>query len=244
MWLTVVWGFVATFLASAITGLTGFGFALVLVPALTLILAPREVVPIIYVLGTVSTIMIVIETYKSIELARIWPLVVAGVIGAPLGTYLLVILDAGLLKIAIGGFCVLTALALLTNLRVSIRNEQVAGAPVGLASGLLGGSTGLAGPPVILFFSNQGKDKQTFRANLTAYYTILGFFMLVSQFMGGLITRDILTYCAWWVPALLLGTLLGMRLARTVSEPLFRKLTLIVVLLSGVSAMMSGLGWI
>jgi len=244
MWFTVFWGFIATFLASAITGLTGFGFALVLVPALTLILAPREVVPIIYMLGTISTILVVIETHKSIELSRIWPLIVSGVICAPLGTYLLVILDAGLLKIAIGGLCVLTALALLANLHLSIRNERVAGVPVGLASGLLGGSTGLAGPPVILFFSNQGKNKQTFRANLTIYYTILGFFMLASQFFGGLITRDILMYCAWLVPALLLGTLLGMRMARKVSESHFRRLALIVVLLSGFSAIASGLGWI
>ena len=244
MALTIVWGFVATFLASAITGLTGFGFALVLVPALTLLLSPKEVVPIIYLLGTISTIMVFLETRKWIELARIWLLIAAGVVSSPLGTYLLVILDPGILKTIIGALCVITALALLFDFHLTIRNERLAGLPVGLASGLLGGSTGLAGPPVIIFFSNQGKDKQTFRANLTVYYTILGFFMLISQTLNGLVTRNLLTYCLWWAPALLLGTFLGMKLARKVSESLFRRLTLIVVMLSGLSAVASGLGWI
>jgi uncharacterized protein len=244
MELMIVWGFVATFLASAITGLTGFGFALILVPALTLLLSPREVVPIIYLLGTISTILVLVETRRWIDPARIWLLALAGVVGAPLGTYLLVILDVGLLKAATGGLCVITALALLFDFRLTIRNERLAGLPVGFASGLLGGSTGLAGPPVIIFFSNQGKDKQTFRANLTLYYTILGFFMLISQGLNGLVTRDILRYCLWWTPALLLGATLGMKLAHRVSESHFRRLSLIVVMLSGLSATASGLGLI
>lgn len=234
----------ATFLASAVTGMTGFGFALILVPALTVVLSPREVVPIIYVLGTVSTIMVMLETRKWIELARIWPLVFAGVLSAPLGTYLLLILDAETLKILIGALSVLTALALMADLKLTIRNERAAGIGVGIASGLVGGSTGMAGPPVILFFSNQGKQKHVFRANITSYYFILGMSMLLSQYSGGLITRSVLSYSLWLVPSLFAGTLIGMKLARRVSEGLFRRIALVIVVASGLVAVATGLGWL
>ena len=100
----------------------------------------------------------------------------------------------------------------------------------------------MGGPPVILFFSNQGVEKQVFRANLTCFFTILSLVTIPTQWLGGLLTREVLVYSGWFLPALLLGTLLGVKLARQVSEPIFRRITLGVVIMTGLSAIVFGLG--
>jgi len=235
-------GLAAVFAAGVTSGLTGFGFALVTVPLLILFLPPQVVVPIVTLLSNLTHAIILLETRKWLDVKRIWPLMVAGVIGTPLGTYILLALDGKSLKVLMGVVIVLAALAMLTGFKRPIRSEKLAFVPVGLASGLLSGSTAMGGPPVVLFFSNQGVDKQVCRANFTLLFTVLSLATIPSQAAGGLIGHDVLVYTLAFSPALLLGTLAGIRLARSVSEAVFQRVTLAVVMVTGLSAVASGLG--
>jgi uncharacterized membrane protein YfcA len=237
-----LWGFMIALGGGAVFGLTGFGFAMVAVPLMLIILPSKLVVPINVTLINVSVLVMLYETRKWIAPKRIWPLIIAGVLGSPLGTYLLLILDANRLKVLIGTVIALSALALLVGIKRHIHNERSAFAIVGLVSGLLHGSTGISGPPLVLFFSNQSTEKQTFRANLAVYFAVLGLATSLWQILGGLLTREVLDYVVWFVPALLVGTLVGINLARYVSEIVFRKLTLVVVIVTGLSSIASGVG--
>jgi hypothetical protein len=239
---TVVFGLLVVAAAGVISGLTGFGFALVTSPLLIIVLPPKVVVPVVALLSLLSHLVVLGETLRWIRLRRIWLLTLAAMIGAPFGTYLLIMLDAVALKALIGAVTTLSALAMLFGVRRPIANERAASLPVGLASGILGGSTGMSGPPVVIFFSNQGIDKQIFRANLNLYFILLACATLPSQMAAGLLTRPVLTYTGWFFPALFLGTLVGMRLARRVDEASFRRITLLVVIASGLSAIASALG--
>jgi uncharacterized membrane protein YfcA len=114
--------------------------------------------------------------------------------------------------------------------------------PVGVASGVLNGSTGMGGPPVILFLANQGVEKQSFRANLILYFTCLSVVTATSTGLEGLVTGEVVTYWAVLLPAAVLGALLGMQLARWVDQTQFRQITLVVLILMGASSIASGLG--
>ena len=100
----------------------------------------------------------------------------------------------------------------------------------------------MGGPPTILFFSNQRAEKQVFRANLNIFFAVLGSSSILSQLVGGLVTKDALTYYVWFLPVLMVGILLGIKLAQIVSETTFRKATLVIVAVSGLAAIFSGLG--
>lgn len=236
-----LFGLAAVAVAGVISGMTGFGFALVTAPLLVLALPARVAVPIISVLSLLSHLVVLGETLRSIRLKRIWLLVLGGIIGSPLGVYLLLLLDPATLKLAIGVVTTLFALALLVGFKRPIRDERLASLPIGLASGLLGGSTSMSGPPVVLFFSNQGVDKAGFRANLNLYFILLACATLPAQLVAGLLTRQVLTYLAWFAPALFAGTLAGVWLARRVDDEAFRRLTLIVVIATGLSAIAGAL---
>jgi len=200
------------------------------------------VVPIVLLLSNLTHAIVMLETREWLDVKRVWPLIVAGVIATPLGTYILLAVDAESLKVLMGVVVILAALAMLTGFTRPIRGEKWAFIPVGLASGLLQGATAMGGPPVVLFFSNQGIDKQVCRANFTLLFTAMSLVAIPSQLVGGLIGRDVLVYTLAFSPVLLLGTLAGIRLARTVSETTFRKVTLVVVMVTGLSAVASGLG--
>jgi hypothetical protein len=108
-------------------------------------------------------------------------------------------------------------------------------------SGLLNGSVSLSGPPVILFLTNQGTEKQVFRANLTSYFFILNIITIPTYIYGGLITSEVLKYTLILFPALILGVILGIKGAERVDENLFKKLTLVLVVIMGILSIISGI---
>ena len=229
-------------MAAMATGLTGFGMGLLSTPFLIILLPPRVVVPLLLLHGTVTSAIILFETRKRVELRRIWPLMLAGVAGVPLGTRLLLAWDAHTLKVFIGVVITLSALAFLLGFRREFRNEKLACAPVGFVSGVLKGSVGMSGPPIVLFFANQGVEKGAFRANIALYFTTLNAVTVPAYLMTGLMTRTVATYAALSLPMLALGMMAGVRLAGRIREGLFRRVTLLVVMGAGLASILTGLG--
>ena len=235
-------GLLAIFLAGATQGLTSFGFALVSVPIMIIFLSPKIVVPLIIMYSLLVNLVILFETRHWVDLKRIWRLIIAGIVGMPLGTYLLVVLDASVLKVLIGALIIPFAIAFLRGFKKQIKNEKLALAPVGFLSGFLMGSTTLAGPPVILFFVNQGVEKQIFRANLVAYFTVLTLATIPTYVIAGVITTEVISYAIRFLPAVILGAITGIKLSHKVDEKLFRNIALIIITIAGFLSIASGLG--
>jgi uncharacterized membrane protein YfcA len=238
----IVLGWVVIFFASLTSGLTGFGFALIAVPLLISFLPPNFVVPVVVLLTNLSHTLILIETRNWIDLKRIWPLILGGMAGVPLGTFVLLALDVDVLRVVMGFLVLGCAMALMVGRKRPVKKEKRALASIGVLSGLLSGSTGMGGPPAVLFFSNQGAEKQVFRANLTIFFTFLSIFTILSQLGSGLVTRDVLTYGVWLFPAALVGTWVGIKLTHRLNKETFQRVVVVVVGLSAVFAIASGLG--
>jgi len=239
--LTII-GLFVIFLASATQGLMGFGFALVSASIMIIFLPPKIVVPIIIICSTLNNMIILFEVRKWVDLKRILPLIIAGIIGVPIGTYLLIVLNDNILRIFIGSIIILFAVAFLIGFKRKIKNEKLVFAPVGFISGLLGGSTSMGGPPVILFFTNQGVKKRVFRANLVAYFMVLSLVTISSFILGGLITPEVIKYVILFLPTTIFGVTIGIKLAHKVEEKLFQDIALILVIVAGLLSIVSGLG--
>ncbi len=235
-------GGLVTFFAAAVAGLAGFGYGLVSVPLLMLVLPPRVVVPAVTTHIFLTSLLILLDVIKEVNLRRIWPMMATGLIGLPLGVYVLLVLSEGALKAIVGVVIVFFALALLLGINLEIKNEKLALAPVGIASGLLASGIAMAGPPVILFFSNQGMPKQVFRANLAAYFVFLNAVTIPAHAVSGLFTGEVVRYALLFLPTLAAGMVLGIWLSRKVPEEYFKRLVLLIVLCTGLLSITSGLG--
>lgn len=233
-------GFISILLASLVQGITGFGFALIAVPLLSLFIPElRNITPIIVIYSLLTNIIIVYKTRQFIDLKKILPLVIFGILATPLGTYILLYVNVNTLKIIVGLIITITALAMLKNFKIKIINQNVSYGVVGLLSGFLNGSTGLSGPPVVLFLTNQNTDKDVFRANLTFYGIATNIFAIILFISEGIINTLVLNFTAIYLPALIIGVFSGIKISSKINETLFKALTIYLILFLGLYTVIS-----
>ena len=231
----------SVFLASVIKGITGFGFNLLAVSALVFFLSPKLIVPVISLLSAISSFYLLLSLYKYIQIRRIWPLMIGSVVSIPLGVSLLIVLRPETLKVLIG--LVITSFTLLftAGYRKEIKNENLSLLLVGLISGIIGGSTSLGGAPVILFFINQDCDKLTFRANITLFYVMQSTVSFLGYTQSSLMTGDVTKYSLLFFIPMTLGIIAGMKCTHRVNEVLFKKMALMILMVSGIASIYTGL---
>ena len=92
----------------------------------------------------------------------------------------------------------------------------------------------------MIYLAANGKEKDSFRARLAGYFLILNLFILPSHIYAGLITTDTLKMAGLSIIPLLAGVWGGIFLAERISEGLFRKVVLLVILASGMASGISG----
>ncbi|MBA3045428.1 MAG: sulfite exporter TauE/SafE family protein [Candidatus Thermoplasmatota archaeon] len=242
----ITWAIVAAIIViligGIIQGLSGFGFSQFSLPLLVLMLASAELIPIMVILSLFLNILMVYSLWKDVQVKRIWPMMFFGVLGIPLGVYLLNVADANALKIMIGSLILIFGLAQLFNIRKHLKAEKAAMAPIGFAGGILNGYVSMSGPPLILFFSNQGFTKQEFRANLVVFFLFINIATLPFFLYAGYLTETVVSTSAILLPGMLLGTYAGMRLANRVDESKFKKGVLMLLLIFGCMSIAGGLG--
>ncbi len=226
-------------LSGVISGLTGFGFGLVAIPAMTLLMPPKLVVPTSILLGFSSRLMLGLQLKREINFRRVGMISVGSVVGAAAGALLLSSQDSEVLKFVIGLTMVLSAAVLLRGARMPLPDNGSAYAPVGFLSGLFQGCAGMGGPPVVILFANLRVEKQKTRADLSAALVVVSITAMASQLACGLITADVLRSTIYMAPPALIGTAAGVRFADRMSNEAFRRIILWLVLLTGAIAIMA-----
>jgi hypothetical protein len=237
----ILYGIFVCFFAGLITGITAFGFALVAVPLLILLFDPKVAVPIVTINSTLTGMYLFFELRNMMQVKKIIPLIIGGIIGLPFGVYILAVLDKDILKILVGALITIFAFLLGLGIKRAIKSEKYTSVLVGMLSGLLKGSTSLSGPPVVLFFINQHQEKEVFRANLTGYFMIMGTLAVIALTIGKLVSLNVLEYSAWLVVPTIFGTWFGSKICPRVNPVLFRNLSLAVVIIAGILSILSGL---
>jgi uncharacterized membrane protein YfcA len=112
----------------------------------------------------------------------------------------------------------------------------------GFLSGVLASSTSLGGPPVVLFMHNQNWKKETIHPNLAAYFSFLGFWSLIALSISGLIEAHMILSAVSLVPALLIGTYIGLTVFRKINVSYFRWVSMLIIICSGILGILSGTG--
>jgi len=237
----IITGTIIFLVSALLQGLSGFGFSILAVPLITLFIAPKTAVPILMIYSIIINIVVLYSARKEIDLKKIWILLLAGIIGLPFGAKLLVTLDGNILKIFIGIMILIFGTLLLLGFRKELKHEKIAMIPIGIISGLLSGSISISGPPIIIFLANKQLGKHSFRGNLALYFFLLNLFTIPVFWLNGLFTNEVINYSFTFFPGLIVGVVLGNLLSHKIPEQYFRKFTLILLLIMGVLAIISGL---
>lgn len=225
--------FLVIMLSGFIQGTTSFGFSLIALPLLGIMLSLKLVVPLLVIFSLFMNSIILFKLRDYIDLKRISVLIFASIIATPIGAYLLISIDENILKLIVGIIVVLSAIIFKLGFNIKVKNEKLAFIPVGFMSGLLNGSVSLSGPPVILFLTNQKTEKQVFRATLTSFFWILNIATIFVFFYNGLINVTVLNLSVKLMPGLLIGLFFGMKLGDCIQQKTFRDATIFLLFCMG-----------
>lgn len=223
--------------SSMVQGITGFGISLVAFPLLALFISPSIIVPTLVLVSVIINIMVFRSARGAVNFREIRVMLLFAVIATPFGAYLIKTLSSDALSIVAGILISGTSLMLMSGKHVSFRNENFAKSITGFLSGTLNGSLSMSGPPIILFMSNEGKNKNEIRGNFSLYSMLINICTVVSYFFADMLTMDVMQSFAFALPAILLGTALGIRISGKVNEKLFKRIVLIFLLLMGINTL-------
>ncbi len=158
------------FLAAIVRGYAGFGFSLLVITALSLLMAPATIIPTMFMLEIAASLHLLSTIWKDIHWRSLAPLIIGCMIGTPLGVWLLANIPAPPMQVALALF-VLTAVCFLwQDFALKTMPSTVASGAVGTASGLANRAFGIGGPPVILFYFASPAGTVAGRASLIAYF--------------------------------------------------------------------------
>jgi len=224
---------VAALLAGTVTGLTGFGLALISTPLLLFVYEPRTVVVLTAFFSIFINIAVVWDSWREARRPLALALLLPSVVGVVLGAEVLRVLDPLYIRLAVGVVVVLSALILLRDVRLPGAGTRWGTIVAGSASGALSTSTGLAGPPIVLLLASRGLPKAEFRSTSALYFLAMSLVGLIVLAGRGLIEGGEIQLGLVLVPAAIVGKMIGTAFLKRVSERAFRVLSLGLVILTG-----------
>jgi uncharacterized protein len=227
----------ATFAAALVTGVAGFAFGLVAAAVWLHILTPLQTATLIIAFGLVVQGISVWKLRHALRWNRLWPFLVGGALGVPLGVAILDWAPPDQVRIAVGAVLVLYSSYVLA--RPSVKpikgGGAAADASVGFLNGILGGLTGLAGILTTIWCGIRGWPKDEQRAVFQPIGVAI--FAMSAVWLGikGAVSTDTAWLFLIGLPVLLAGTWLGLKLYGHLDEAGFRKVVLILLLVSGLA---------
>ncbi len=230
------------FVAAFVTGLAGFAFGIVAAAIWLHVLPPSQATVLIIVYALIVQGHAVWKLRASINLSRLLPFVLGSAIGIPFGIALLHSVPDGVLRTSIGVMLILFSVFNLARLKMPVFKQagRAVDGGIGVLNGVVGAATGLAGIVPVIWSGMRGwtRDEQRAVFQPTGVAT---FAMALVAFGGsGLVTLDTVRLFTMGLPAIVAGMLGGWVLYGRLDEAMFRKVVLVLLLLSGLSLLVSG----
>lgn len=242
-WPTLALILAGAFAGGLVNGLTGFGTGVTALPLWLQAVEPliaAQLTSACSVLGHLTSVRSVV---RAADWRRLAPMLIAGLAGVPIGTWMLPYISLHTFKLAVGAVLVAYCSFMLF---AAGRARMTAGgggaeAVVGFAGGILGGIAGLSGVLPTIYASLKGWPKDERRVFFQAFNFTLLAAMLIASAAQGLVGGGFLVAMAVAVPGTLAGAWVGVMLYHRLDDKRFDRVVLTVLLLSGLGLVWSSL---
>lgn len=226
-------------LAAFLQRITGFGFALLSVPLMSLAIAPSLAVVVASLCSWPNTMITAWQLRRHIDvpLARryaLWSLV-----GMPAGLVILDAVPVRPFRVFLGVVVALATIVMASGWRPRTVRPAVEVA-AGIMAGVLATSTGTNGPPLVLALNARRLAPDQFRGTISAIFVASNVSLLLFWWRG-LITRPALTLSGLALPLIPLAAYAGLRASRRLRDAHFERLVVVLLFVSAASAIYGGL---
>ncbi len=223
--------------AGVVRGFSGFGTALIFMPVGTIFLTVPQAIIAVTLTGVATWGLLVPPAWRAGDKGEVGVLAVGAIVTAPLGVWFLTWLDPDLLRWLVAGAATLTLIALISGWRYRGKVGWPGLAGVGSAAGILGGTTGLTGPPVILFYLAGANGAARVRANTILFLAALDIGIIANLLFQSLVGwGDVMRALVLAVPYAI-GIMLGQKAFDPARERAYRAVAYAVIALAIVTGL-------
>ncbi|MDP1901816.1 MAG: sulfite exporter TauE/SafE family protein [Rubrivivax sp.] len=228
--------------AGFVQGLSGFGFSLTALSFWVWALPPQLAAVLAVFGGLCGQLLAAFTVRRGFDARAVLPFIGGGLLGLPLGLWLLPHIDAVAFRAFIGALLALWCPVMLLSDRLPrVGGGRAGDAVAGALGGLMGPLGGFTGALPTLWCTLRAYERETQRAIIQNFNLALLAATMAAYLATGVVTPTMWPLMAVVAPALLLPALLGMRVYVGVSPLAFRRIVLGLLTLSGLAMLASAL---
>jgi uncharacterized protein len=250
-----IWLAIVAFGASIINGAIGYGFSSIVTPIALLWYSNKILNPAVVSVELIVNVALLFRerAYIAATMSRAMPVVATLLPGVVLGTLGLSYLAVNDVKVVVYVMLLPMVVVQLLGLRRPFSNERRTGSAIGPGIGFLYALTTISGPPLAVFFRNQGLSKNEFRCTLAQVRVAessltLATYFLFTEFLGANLTSvPSLGLVPYLLLPILIGVPLGTWIVGRVSRDAFTRLVMAMdglVVSFGLSEVIVKLKWV
>ena len=233
---------IAAAISYFIKGLCGFANTLVFTSILSFGAVNSHISPIDLLLGCPTNLIMTWKNRKSLEPKVYLPLAALVLVGSIPGAFLLKNVEARAIKLVFGVVVIVLGAEMLSReySRKRVRSSKIVLAIIGVTAGVLCGLFGV-GALLAAYVSRVTEDGSSFKANISAVFIADNIFRVTLYSALGLLTMDTVKTVLVLLPFTLLGLFAGMKCSDHMDEKLVKKMTSVLLVLSGISLIVKNL---
>ena len=235
---SILFALIAAVVSGVLFGFAGFGAGLIMSPLFAVIFNPTDAIAIVTLTSTTAVVLLWPQIKRRVQIREALPVALCGAMTIPFGTYILLTIDADLMRRGIGGIVLFFALIMLTGWTYRGPRGTLAGGLTGLMSGVIAGSAATSGPVYSLYLLSASVEAAVTRANILFVSTIFPISTIVSMAAQGAIGSQTFVRFALILPPYALGIWVGAQLFTRSSDQLYRRVALWFIFAVGLFVVM------
>lgn len=234
--------FLAIFTGAFFATASGFGYALIATPVLSLFMPVKGAVALILFTTIILRMFTMLRVKGVFETKTVLTVSMGSVIGSLPGGLTLKYIGPEALEIFLGVILLVATWLMHRDCYLPVANKNVWRLGAGFLSGFFGAATSVSGPPIILYFLNEGMEKEIMRANMIWIFGITGITMLAANYLiGNMEFLEDWSLMLYAVPAVFAGIFVGEWAFKRLSQRVFRNFAMGIVCCGAALMLFNGL---
>ncbi len=235
---------VVVFSASLLQAATGIGFGLIAAPTLLIVLDSGAAVQVTIILSLLIALVLAPSLYQHADKRLLRYLLLGTLVGLPLGLYVYLAIDLDLLKVLAGVTVLLVALSAAGVIGARRGPDSASSsAPhdviIGVISGAMSTSLAMPGPVPAAWMTRSASGKDAIRATILVLFVFSYTAAIAMQAGLAGLARETLTVAAILTPATLIGIVFGRVLASRITERVFMRIIVTVLIATSLSLLIN-----